>query len=177
VIDKLAKLKSLLWDFLEASTPSRESKGWKRDDPSTWDNEGMCSIGSCTSGIINGKGVGHSEFNWEARTIPAVRKVFELIWGEEDLITSFDGANVFRPWHPDDPATCDRKTFGGWWHVDQGRRKAGARHAVQGLLSLFDQVQIRIPQNPTIISILTEPPLFIPQPTKIVTLNSPCTKE
>merc|ERR1711879_407068 len=55
------------------------------------------------------------------------------IWGTQDLLTSFDGINIFRPWH-----YGFQKTFGGWFHVDQGRTKEGL-HAVQGFVSLYDQ--------------------------------------
>jgi len=77
--------------------------------------------------------MGQSDFLWHLRTLTSVRKAFEKIWSTSDLIVSFDSAGLFRPWHHG-----FRKTVGGWWHVDQGRGKQG-RHAVQGLVSLFQQ--------------------------------------
>lgn len=135
--DEVQRLRDLLWDFLEANT-SEESK-WKREDPRTWTDKGFGEVGRCSTGIINGAGVGHSEFLWAARTLPAVRTAFSKIWGTSSLLASFDGCNVFRPWDGQDPLLANNKTMGGWWHVDQGRSKIGSRHAVQGLVSLYDQ--------------------------------------
>ena len=70
---------------------------------------------------------------WRARALPRVRDAFAAIWGTHDLLTSFDGANVFRPWN-DRP---EWRTDGGWYHVDQGTAKQGC-HCVQGLLTLTD---------------------------------------
>ena len=55
-----------------------------------------------------------------------MREAFEAIWGTEDLITSYDGGNAFRPWE----ARPDWKTQGGWWHCDQN----GTRPARSGLV-------------------------------------------
>lgn len=124
--DELERAHHLLWEFLEDSTP------WRRDSPGTWSDEGIGAIGMSHNGIVNGAGVGQSDFLWSVRTLPKVRRAFERIWDTTDLLVSFDGANVFRPWHHG-----FRKTLCGWWHVDQGGAKVG-RHAVQGLVSLFD---------------------------------------
>jgi hypothetical protein len=131
----LARLKSLLWEFLES-----HADGWRRGQPDTWTDEGLCCVGSPLNGILNGRGVGHSDFLWAVRTLPVVRDAFAHIWNvaPDALATSFDGANVFRPWSPHDNNTANRQTQGGWWHVDQGRGKAGLRCAVQGLVTLFD---------------------------------------
>lgn len=131
--EELVRLRTLLWRFLESN-----ATGWREGCPETWSDEGMCKVGSAGTGILWGNGVGHSDFLWAARTLPAVKAAFAQIWGTDDLITSFDGGNVFRPWDSACPETEGRKTRGGWWHVDQGRTKLGARHAVQGLVSLFD---------------------------------------
>jgi|AntAceMinimDraft_5_1070358.scaffolds.fasta_scaffold39323_1 hypothetical protein len=147
----LPHLKGLLWAFLE-----QHAEGWKRGQPETWSDDGLCRVGSPVNGVLNGRGVGHSNFLWAVRTLPAVRAAFARLWGVSSaanggddaaadsgggssaLATSFDGGNVFRPWHPLNPATAERCTRGGWWHVDQGRGKVGQRHAVQGLVTLFD---------------------------------------
>lgn len=34
---------------------------------------------------------------WKIRTQPAILKVFEQIWGTDDLIASFDGMNASLP--------------------------------------------------------------------------------
>jgi hypothetical protein len=77
---------------------------------------------------------GQSEFQWHLRTLPNVKRAFASVWGTDKLITSFDGANVFRPWSEH----SDRKTRGGWYHVDQGKGKAGRKCCVQGLVTLTD---------------------------------------
>ena len=57
------------------------------------------------------------------------------VWGEADLISSFDAINVFRPFakHP------ELKTKGGWLHLDQNAYPSGqgksSKHCVQGLVS------------------------------------------
>jgi len=120
----LSRAEDLLWEFLEKTT------SWRRCANETWTDEGIGGIGSVQNGLVNGAGMGQSAFLWHLRTLHNVRRVFECIWNTSDLIVSFDGANVFRPWNHG-----FRKTVGGWWHVDQGRAKQG-RHAVQGFVSL-----------------------------------------
>jgi ectoine hydroxylase-related dioxygenase (phytanoyl-CoA dioxygenase family) len=127
VADEAARghAEDLLWQFLEKHT------GWRRNAHGTWTDAEIERIGSVQNGIVNGAGMGQSDFLWYLRTLPKVKNVFAKIWGTENLLVSFDGANIFRPWHHG-----FRKTVCGWWHVDQGRAKVG-RHAVQGLVSLF----------------------------------------
>lgn len=123
--ENLSQAENFLWSFLEGTT------SWRRGDSKTWTDEGIERIGSVQNGLVNGSGMGQSDFLWYLRVLPQVRKVFEKIWSTQELIVSFDSAGIFRPWHHG-----FRKTVGGWWHVDQGRCKQG-RHAVQGLVSLF----------------------------------------
>mmetsp|Transcript_26387 Transcript_26387/g.42316 ORF Transcript_26387/g.42316 Transcript_26387/m.42316 type:complete len:584 (-) Transcript_26387:54-1805(-) len=123
---ELSHAEDLLWEFLEGCSD------WKRHEPDTWDDEGLQNIGSCMHGIIRRGGIGQSDFMWYLRTLPLVRSTFARIWGTDELLSSFDGACVFRPWHHG-----FRKTAAGWWHVDQGAAKKG-RQAVQGFISLFE---------------------------------------
>lgn len=122
--------KQLLWNFLSSAA------GMRRDEPETWTNGRFVAVGDPTNGIVGGNGFGQSRFCWFLRTLPLVKRVFSQIWGTDDLISSFDGGNVFRPYRCGDDRRSKR-TNGGWWHVDQGRRRTG-RHAVQGLVSLYD---------------------------------------
>mmetsp|Transcript_12157 Transcript_12157/g.28334 ORF Transcript_12157/g.28334 Transcript_12157/m.28334 type:complete len:431 (+) Transcript_12157:111-1403(+) len=117
----------LLWAFLE------EHAGWDRADPTSWTTESFDSVADVCKGILYKRGIGQSDFQWFVRTLPGVRAVFEEVWGTDELLTSFDGCNVFRPWHNE--ALAHTKTLGGWWHVDQGKNKIG-RHAVQGVVTL-----------------------------------------
>ena len=34
---------------------------------------------------------------WYLRTLPNIKKAFASIWGDDDLLVSFDGCGVFRP--------------------------------------------------------------------------------
>ena len=116
-----------LWDFLE-NLPDTTCK---RDDPSSWSDDEWYP--SPKNGILNAMGTGQSSFCWQARMLPQVKETFAAVWGTEELITSFDGANVFRPWVKEK----SWRTRGGWWHVDQNgffedRRE---RISVQGLVS------------------------------------------
>ena len=61
------------------------------------------------------------------------RKSVENI--EQDLLVSFDGAGVYRPWRE-----RGQPTKGGWYHVDQNYWNVGRRNfaCVQGLVTLTD---------------------------------------
>lgn len=119
---------SLLWKFLS------DQGGWMRGRPATWTDESFSRMGQRYRGIINGRGIGQSELSWFVRTRSEVKRVFAQLWQTEDLLTSFDGINVFRPWH-----FGFEKTVGGWFHVDQGRTMPGSMQCVQGFVSLTDQ--------------------------------------
>jgi len=126
--DEVERAEDHLWALLT------EKAGWARDGPSTWTNESFArDLGSPSTGIINKNGIGHSEAAWFVRTRKGVLDAFSAVWNDEDLIASFDGANVMRPWHRS--GAEDNKTKGGWFHLDQGGGRLG-RHAVQGLVSL-----------------------------------------
>lgn len=119
----------LLWQFLMDST------GFERSAPSTWTDEQFERIGCSATGIISRSGIGQSEFMWYLRLLPRVRQAFASIWGTSDLLTSFDGANVFRPWRQEEFGFS--RTLGGWYHVDQGKGLPGLE-SVQGFVSLLD---------------------------------------
>jgi len=131
---------ALLWDFLEDRT-----EGWRREDPATWTDDGLGLISACPDkGLVNKRGAGQNGASWLAREKCA--PVFAELWGTQDLLASFDGVGLFRPWH----AGVGAKTTGGWFHVDQGPDAEppeaaagpwlGAGPAcVQGFVSLFDQ--------------------------------------
>eukprot|EP00930_Biecheleria_cincta_P097960 TRINITY_DN89641_c0_g1_i1.p1 TRINITY_DN89641_c0_g1~~TRINITY_DN89641_c0_g1_i1.p1 ORF type:complete len:414 (-),score=56.32 TRINITY_DN89641_c0_g1_i1:203-1315(-) len=118
------KAQDLFWDFIEANS------SWRRGDHSTWSDVGGRGLGMLQKGLINGAGIGQSDFMWFLRTLPKVRQAFETVWQTKELLVSFDGAGLFRPWQ-----YGFAKTRVGWWHVDQGRAKQGL-HAVQGFVSL-----------------------------------------
>lgn len=124
---EVAQAKSLLWGFFESRADMRQ------DEPASWTNARFSAVGDPTTGIVWGNGIGQSEACWYVRTRPRVKRAFARIWGTDELITSFDGANAFRPYHARGAGA--HRTMGGWWHVDQGNKKSG-RHAVQGAVLL-----------------------------------------
>jgi ectoine hydroxylase-related dioxygenase (phytanoyl-CoA dioxygenase family) len=128
---QVKQARGLMWDFLE-SIPGTEVS---RSDINTWGLNGDW-LPSQMNGIVHGFGFGQSTFAWYLRELPAVQKVFSRIWGTPDLIVSFDGGNVFRPWRHNK----EWLTNGGWWHVDQNATIAGhdKKVCVQGLVTLYD---------------------------------------
>lgn len=126
--EQLNKAEELLFQFMD------DHAGWKQGDPDSWSDEGLAKISAngIANGIINKCGAGQSDLNWYVRTLPMVHKVFEQVWQNDDLITSFDCFGVFRPWH----SGKFFKTLGGWFHVDQA---SSGMQCVQGLLSIYDQ--------------------------------------
>jgi hypothetical protein len=105
----------LLWEFLE------EKCNMKENDPKTWTDENFAKIGDARTGILSFSGIQHSKFLWYLRLLPNVKRIFENIYHTDDLITSFDGGNIFRPWHNPELSSEHSKTSTGWFHVDQGK--------------------------------------------------------
>lgn len=121
-----------LWAFLDSAM------GWCRDDSDTRTSAGFAKAGMPATGIIHRSGVGRSDLQWFIRCLPFVQEAFQNVSRElhessstSDLLTSFDGINVFRPWQKN-PA---RETDNSWTHVDQGFSQKGFR-CVQGFVSL-----------------------------------------
>lgn len=127
---EIQQARDLFWNYLETQA------GMKRDDPQTWTDERFTKIGSTRTGIIFYRGIQHSDVLWYIRCLPKVKIAFQQVFGTDDLITSYDGGNIFRPWHLEESDTYS-KTHSGWYHVDQGRLLPGF-HCVQGLVTLKD---------------------------------------
>lgn len=127
----IAKAKSLMWDYLESATHMQV----KRQDSATWGKESGW-LPSQGNGLLGGRGFEHSAFCWHTRLLPGVKQAFQAIWDSSDLIVSFDGGNVFRPWK----TKPEWRTEGGWWHVDQNASLPGkdGRVCVQGLVTFTD---------------------------------------
>ena len=113
-----------MFDMLE----SFEGSGFSRDNPITWKKTSPPGL----HGLIQHQGVGQTALAWEARTEPAVLKVFSELWNclPEDLLVSFDAMN-FSP--PTKPTPEPRKQ---WKHFDQGKKMPGQRVCVQGCLQV-----------------------------------------
>jgi hypothetical protein len=128
--EEIAEASHLFWNFLEKETLMR------RDDASSWTDENFTKIGSTRSGIIFYRGIQHSDALWFVRCLSKVKRAFQQVWGTDELIVSYDGGNIFRPWHLKESDTYS-KTHSGWYHVDQGKLQPGFQ-CVQGLVTLKD---------------------------------------
>lgn len=129
----------LLWDFIEGTDKAGTIS---RSDLATWgdsDRGGHGWPAGKADGIIHGRGIGQSQVQWYLRSLPPVKRAFAEVWGTEHLVTSFDGAGVFRP-YGHDPTWRIEKTDQGWCHVDQAHKKPGL-HCVQGLVTLKDATE------------------------------------
>eukprot|EP01089_Gocevia_fonbrunei_P007047 TRINITY_DN1806_c0_g2_i2.p1 TRINITY_DN1806_c0_g2~~TRINITY_DN1806_c0_g2_i2.p1 ORF type:complete len:210 (-),score=42.26 TRINITY_DN1806_c0_g2_i2:3-632(-) len=125
--EEIQKGRSLAWDFLEGLNKRKI----KRDDPATWDYEWPDPFGK---GIVCAEGVGHSQFLWFVRGIPKVKQIFSTIWSTEDMITSFDGFCMHRPFEYN-PKWLTKT---GWYHLDQNGHKKPKRICIQGLVNFYD---------------------------------------
>lgn len=124
---EIQRAKDLFWEFVD-----RSGRGAQRSRPETWDAYRW--IGSSDTGIIHSYGIGQSQFMWLLRSLKPVVKAFRTIWSIDDVITSFDGAGVFRPWQYD----SSWLTLGGWYHTDQNALAFSGLQTIQGLLTLYD---------------------------------------
>lgn len=126
--------RDLLWNWLSEISQGK----LKRGQPETWNDPSWPA--SKDTGIVDGSGIGQCELNWFLRTRPTVVRAFQLLWSQDEVLTSFDGAALFRPWsdHP------ELKTQGGWYHVDQNAnstdligKNVDGLACVQGIIPLF----------------------------------------
>ena len=83
---------SLTWSYLESL-----GTGIKRDDPATWADEKWPTV--VHGGILPAHGIGQSAAQWFIRSQPRVKAAFSSIWKTDELLTSFDGMSVWRPWY------------------------------------------------------------------------------
>ena len=88
---------------------------------------------SLEGGIMPFYGAGHSTFAWRIRSHKLVRKVFEVLYGTDDLMSSMDGI-VAWPRH----YQGDR----GWFHVDQNPRTKPQRASIQGFVNVLSEPTI-----------------------------------
>lgn len=128
--EQLREAEEHLWSFLS------EKCGMQKNDPGTWTDENFVKIGCTRNGILCFRGINQSKFLWYLRLLPKVKTAFARIFNTENLLTSFDGGSIFRPWHAPN-ADEYSKTSSGWFHVDQGNSLRGLQ-CVQGLVTLTD---------------------------------------
>ncbi|MFT5530044.1 MAG: hypothetical protein ACI91O_000051 [Candidatus Poriferisodalaceae bacterium] len=118
----------LTWDFLEGLGTCID-----RNDPTTWGDDRWPT--AVHGGIIPSQGIGHSEAQWFIRSVPAVKQTFAAVWGDDDLLASFDGMALWRPTSVDPEWRTNRGA--SWLHLDQHPIGRPGFHCVQGLVSLL----------------------------------------
>ena len=123
------KAVGLLWDYLEEL-----ETGIDRADIDTWGDDRWPT--TVHGGILPSYGIGHSAAQWFIRDVPNVKQCFAQVWdGDEDLLVSFDGVTIWRPWTYEE----SWKTNAGnsWLHIDQHPIGRPGKHCVQGLVNLL----------------------------------------
>lgn len=123
------KALDLLWDYLEEL-----ETGIDRTDRNTWGDDRWPT--AVHGGILPSYGIGHSAAQWFIRDVPNVKQCFAQVWdGDEDLLVSFDGVTIWRPWTFEE----SWKTNAGnsWLHIDQHPIGRPGKHCVQGLVNLL----------------------------------------
>ena len=126
--NEASKTLDLLWDYLE-----NLGTGIDRTNPMTWSDDKWptCAHG----GIIPSYGIGHSEAQWFVRGVPNVKKAFAKVWGTNDLLTSFDGVSLWRPWNID--PSWKTQSGQAWFHIDQHPISKPGKQCIQGLINLL----------------------------------------
>ena len=123
------KALSLMWDYLEEL-----GTGIDRNDKDTWSDKYWPT--AVHGGILPSYGVGHSKMQWYIRDVDEVKTCFASIWDTDDLLTSFDGITIWRPWTYQE----EWKTNLGsdWLHIDQHPIGRPGKHCFQGVLNLME---------------------------------------
>lgn len=125
--DQCAAALDLTWDYLEGL-----GTGVDRTDWTTWDDDRWPT--AVHGGILPGHGIGHSAAQWFIRGVPAVKQVFAAIW-DDDLLVSFDGMALWRPWALKEAWKTNRG--GSWLHIDQHPITRPGMQCVQSLVNLL----------------------------------------
>ena len=128
---EVEKARKLLWDWLEG-----RQTGIKQSAPSSWTDRawpdwpgpGGKKYGSCKS-----EGAAHQPAAWFLRGLPRLKSAFSRLWNTEDLLVSFDGIIVWRPWH----GRPERRPGGSKLHCDQNPAGRPGFQCVQGMLPLY----------------------------------------
>jgi|HubBroStandDraft_1064217.scaffolds.fasta_scaffold28910_2 hypothetical protein len=123
-----AQALSLTWDYLEGLGTGVDRRDW-----TTWGDDRWPT--AVHGGILPGHGIGHSAAQWFIRGAPAVKQTFAAIWDDEDLLVSFDGMALWRPWALNPAWKTNRG--GSWLHIDQHPITRPGMQCVQGLVNLL----------------------------------------
>ncbi len=118
----------LTWDYLE-----QLGTGVDRKNVDTWDDDRWPT--AVHGGILPGHGIGHSAAQWFIRGVPNVKRAFAAVWDTDELLVSFDGMALWRPWAINPNWKTNRG--GSWLHIDQHPIGRPGKHCVQGLVNLL----------------------------------------
>lgn len=118
----------LTWDYLEGL-----DTGIRRDDMSTWSDAQWPT--TVHGAILSFHGIGQSAAQWYVRSRQRVTEGFAGIWGTDDLLTSFDGMSIFRPWKVE--PSWKTNAGASWLHIDQHPITRPGLQCVQGLVNLL----------------------------------------
>ena len=104
------------WQFIEGA-----GTGVDRCDVSTWGDD-RWPLGAGSSPFASPQRstipeLGHSPQLWHVRGCPGVKAVWAAIHETEDLITSFDGMSIYRPWTAAHEQAPSWRTNGPWFHT------------------------------------------------------------
>lgn len=95
--------------------------------PETWVKKNLPVLSHINT--VDGYGIAHEKFMWDARMEPGIIEPFAKLWGTDELLVSFDALNITFPNRKDVP----RKE--PWEHIDQSPFRRGL-HCVQGIINL-----------------------------------------
>lgn len=152
----ISRMTGKFWDYMEALSP-----GVERKDASTWTNARWPGIMSVA--ILKYYGIGNSNIMWDARTLPAIRAIYERAYSSPastsssssssasssstpvDLVVSFDGLSVRRGAEHVVKSDMNEVSKSGeqvscsWPHVDRSLLNTPDMNgSFQGSLNLFD---------------------------------------
>ena len=121
----------------------------ERDDPHTWGDDRWPT--AVHGAILPGHGIGQSAAQWFIRGSSRVQAAFAGVWDTDELLTSFDGMSLWRPW----AVNNDWKTNAGasWLHVDQHPITRPGFHCVQSVVNL-------LPTSPSTGGVRAKAPLL-----------------
>ena len=111
------------WDWLESM-----DSGINRNEPKSWNGVNWPRN---IHGLIQHYKVSFSKWVCDVRVNENVQKVFSGIWGDDNLISSFDGVCIKRPHELTTcrPASINDKS---WFHTDQAKSTAFNVPSVNG---------------------------------------------
>ena len=130
--EQAAHALDLMWDYLE-----QLNTGIDRTRVDTWDDDRWPT--AVHGGILPSYGIGHCAAQWYIRDIADVQNAFAQVWGSDDLLVSFDGVTIWRPWTYNPSWRTNEGN--SWLHIDQHPIGRPGKHCVQGLVNLLPTSQ------------------------------------